>query len=183
MTATPVSLARTAAPPPNRRALRAIALFKFGKALAFVALAATAFGLLGDDVRNGALERLTELATSLARATEFSGVRGWLGGVLETVVHGLLHLLGNVTATKLQVAGFVALSYALVLTVEGAGLWLAKTWAEWFSVVVTASLIPFELWEVAHRFTPVRVGILVLNVAVVWYLVRTIRANRAAHRG
>lgn len=180
MTATPVSLARTAAPAPNRKALRAIALFKFGKALAFLALAATAFGLLGDELRNGALASLTRLASSLARATEFSGVRGWLGGVLETVVHGLLHLLGNVTATRLQTAGVVALTYALVLTVEGAGLWLAKTWAEWFSVVVTASLIPFELWEVAHRFTPVRVGILVLNVAVVWYLVRTIRANRAA---
>lgn len=181
MTATPLpQTRRTTAPAPNRRALRAIALFKFGKALACVAVAATAFGLLGEDARMGALERLTQLATSLARATEFSGVRGWIGSVLETTVKFLLHWLGNITPTRLQIAGFIALGYATVLTVEGAGLWLAKTWAEWFSVVVTGSLIPLELWEVAHRFTPVRVGILVLNVAVVWYLIREITTKRKA---
>lgn len=183
MTTSPLSQVHdTPASAPNRRALRAIALFKFGKALACLVLAATMFGLLGEDARNGALESLTRLATSLARATEFSGVRGWIGGVLESTVRLLLLWLGNVTPTRLQIAGFVALSYASVLGVEGTGLWLAKTWAEWFSVVVTASLIPFEVWEVAHRFTPVRVGVLVLNVAVVWYLVRTLQAKRRAER-
>lgn len=179
MTATPLPPAHhVAAPDSTRRALRAIALFKFGKALACVALAATAFGLLGEDARSGALESLTRLATSLARATEFSWVRGWIGGLLESTVKLLLHWLGNITPTRLQVAGFIALGYASVLSVEGTGLWLAKTWAEWFSVVVTASLIPLEVWEVAHRFTPVRVGVLVLNVVVVWYLVRTLQAKR-----
>ncbi len=179
MTATPLPPAHhVAAPDSTRRALRAIALFKFGKALACVALAATAFGLLGEDARSGALESLTRLATSLARATEFSGVRGWIGGLLESTVKLLLHWLGNITPTRLQVAGFIALGHASVLSVEGTGLWLAKTWAEWFSVVVTASLIPLEVWEVAHRFTPVRVGVLVLNVVVVWYLVRTLQAKR-----
>jgi uncharacterized membrane protein (DUF2068 family) len=183
MTATPLSpTLRPHTVAPNRRTLRAIALFKFGKALACFAVAATAFGLLGEDARMGALESLTRLATALARATEFSGVRGWIGGVLEATVTLVVHWLGNVTPTKLQVAGLIAVAYGAVLSVEGAGLWLAKTWAEWFSVVVTGSLIPLEVWEVAHRFTPVRVGILVLNVAVVGYLIREIMTNRARAR-
>lgn len=165
---------------PERRALRAIALFKFAKAITCFALAAAALGLLGEDARDSVVASLTRLAIAIARATEFSGVRGWLGDVLEAGVRAVLQWLGDATPSRLEIAAIIALAYGVVLSVEGAGLWLAKMWAEWFSVVVTASLIPFEVWEVMHRFTPVRVSVLVLNVAVVWYLVREIRLKRVS---
>jgi uncharacterized membrane protein (DUF2068 family) len=164
--------------PAERRALRAIALFKFVKALTCVALAATAFGLLGEAARAGALEALASFAARLARATEFPGLRGWAGSLLERALSALLRWLGDATPTTLQITGLVALAYGVVLGVEGTGLWKGKSWAEWFSVIVTGSLIPLELWEVTQRFTPVRVGVLVLNVAVVWYLVQNLRAHR-----
>ena len=174
----------TTSPPsaPDRRALRAIALFKFGKALACFALAATAFGLLGEDARDSVVASLTRLAIAMAHATEFSGARGWLGSVLEKAVRVVLQWLGTATPTRLEIAGLIALGYGVVLGIEGAGLWLMKTWAEWFSVIVTASLIPFEVWEVAQQLTLLRVAVLVINVAVVWYLVRGLRHQRVPLR-
>ena len=45
----------------------------------------------------------------------------------------------------------VTVAYTLVVLVEGIGLWMRKTWAEWLTVIFTASLIPFELWELIKR--------------------------------
>jgi uncharacterized membrane protein (DUF2068 family) len=64
-----------------------------------------------------------------------------------------------------------AVGYAVVEAVEAVGLWRRRRWAEYLTVVATAGLLPFELAELATRVTPVRVGALVLNLAVVAYLV------------
>ena len=45
----------------------------------------------------------------------------------------------------------LTLTYAAVFAVEGIGLWMQRRWAEWLTVVITASLIPLELWELIHR--------------------------------
>lgn len=68
--------------------------------------------------------------------------------------------------------------YAVVGTIEGVGLIMRKTWAEWLTVVTTAALIPVEIWEFAKRFTWVRMTILLLNIAVVIYLVWRLRSDR-----
>lgn len=165
-------------PAQGRRALEWIAAFKLLKAALLVGVAAAAFGLLGDRVRADAVLRLTEWVAHLAAATEFRGLRGALGGVLERALMALLHWLGEATPTRLEITGLVALAYAAVLGTEGVGLWMAKSWAELFSVAVTASLIPFEVWEVARGVTVLRVGVLVLNVAVVVYLARHVTRER-----
>lgn len=169
-------------PEGNRAPLRWIAVFKLAKAASLAGVAAAAFGLLGDALRDRAVRQLTAWVTRLAAATELQGVRGALGGTLERVLAALLHWLGDATPTRLEVTGVVALLYAAVLTAEGVGLWLAKPWAEWFSVAVTASLIPFEVWEVARRVTLLRVAVLALNVAVVVYLARRVVRERATRR-
>lgn len=167
----------------DRTPLRWIAAFKLAKAGSLVGVAAAAFGLLGDALRDRAVQQLTVWVARLAAATELQGVRGALGATLERALAALLRWLGDATPTRLEVTGVVALLYAAVLTAEGVGLWLAKPWAEWFSVGVTASLIPFEVWEVARRVTLLRVAVLVLNVAVVVYLARRVVRERAARRG
>jgi uncharacterized membrane protein (DUF2068 family) len=84
---------------------------------------------------------------------------------------------------KMEIAAAVGLAYALLFAVEGVGLWLRKTWAEYLTIVATTSFVPFEIYELARRFTPLRVGALVVNVAIVAYLVvRRVRARRGLER-
>ena len=59
--------------------------------------------------------------------------------------------------------------------VEGWGLWREKRWAEYLTVIVTASLIPLEIWEIFHHFTWLKVFALALNAAIVWYLIHLLR--------
>ena len=56
--------------------------------------------------------------------------------------------------------------------VLGIGLHYRKPWARWLTIIATASLIPLEIYECIHRLSVGRVVILVINVAVVVYLVR-----------
>ena len=73
--------------------------------------------------------------------------------------------------------GLAAFAYAGLFGVEGVGLWLGKRWAEFLTVIATGSFIPFETYEMVRKFNAVRITALVLNVAVVIYLIYRIRAN------
>jgi uncharacterized membrane protein (DUF2068 family) len=64
--------------------------------------------------------------------------------------------------------------YAALLFTEGVGLWLAKRWAKYFTVIITASLLPLEAYELVKRFSMAKIFVIVINVAVVWYLVATL---------
>jgi uncharacterized membrane protein (DUF2068 family) len=68
---------------------------------------------------------------------------------------------------------------------EGIGLVLEKTWAEWLTIGLTASFLPWEIFEIAKHFTWVKVGITLLNVLVLLYLIWVqqlrLRAHRNAH--
>ena len=67
--------------------------------------------------------------------------------------------------------------------IEGVGLWMRRAWAEWFTVIATASLIPFELWELIMRPPDRRLAVLataLLNLTILWYLVRLLRRTAQA---
>lgn len=51
--------------------------------------------------------------------------------------------------------------------VEAYGLWHERRWAEWFAVGSGGIYIPVEVYELTVRFTWVRVGALVINLAIV----------------
>ena len=55
--------------------------------------------------------------------------------------------------------------------VEGVGLWRGKRWAEYLTLLVTASLLPFEILALYHRLTLPRTATLALNLLVIGYLV------------
>jgi uncharacterized membrane protein (DUF2068 family) len=65
-----------------------------------------------------------------------------------------------------------AFAYAVLMGTEGVGLYLRRRWARWFTIGATSSLIPIELYEIFREPRPLRVGILLLNLAVVGYLWR-----------
>jgi uncharacterized membrane protein (DUF2068 family) len=65
--------------------------------------------------------------------------------------------------------------------VEGIGLAMEKTWAEWLTIGLTASFLPWEIFELAKHFTWVKVGITLLNVLVLIYLLWVQRLRLRAH--
>ena len=148
--------------------LRVIALFKFAKAALLIATGYGVHLLLKEDL----LQRLWLWSATL---TDHFSQRL------------LLHALGaveNLGAARIHLVVGVTLGYTAVVLVEGVGLWMRKAWAEWFTVLATASLIPFELWELIVRPPDRKLAVLVtvmLNGAVVWYLVRLLRRTMS-HR-
>jgi uncharacterized membrane protein (DUF2068 family) len=81
---------------------------------------------------------------------------------------------------QLEIGSFV---YAAVFLTEGIGLWLLKRWAEWLTVIVTGSLIPIEIYEIFRRPTVIKIAALLINVAVVAYLIyRIVRDSPHEHR-
>lgn len=77
--------------------------------------------------------------------------------------------------------GLVAFSYAAVSFAEGIGLYLERAWGEFLTLAITASFLPWEVFEILRRITWVRVGLLTINVLIFVYLLRIV-FDRARHR-
>lgn len=65
---------------------------------------------------------------------------------------------------------------------EGLGLWLGLRWAEYLTAIATASFLPLEVLGILHRLDLLRLGALVLNIAVVAYLVCRLRRSHPKSR-
>jgi uncharacterized membrane protein (DUF2068 family) len=65
--------------------------------------------------------------------------------------------------------------YSAVFLTEGIGLAFHKRWAEYFTIITTASFLPLELYEIIHRATIAKGVALAINILVVIYLVRELR--------
>jgi uncharacterized membrane protein (DUF2068 family) len=100
-------------------------------------------------------------------------LQGALGG---PVGHGGPTLLVEVerafavSSTTLYWLAVALLAYAALEAVEAVGLWHARRWAEYLTFVATTVLLVPEIWEITHGPTPTKVIALVINVAVVAYL-------------
>jgi len=90
-------------------------------------------------------------------------------------IHSAIEFVSGVKPNQLRAIGFGTFAYALLYAVEGVGLLLRKHWAEYFTVIATGSLIPFEAYEVYRKTTPIRLSVLAVNVAIVAYLIYQIR--------
>jgi uncharacterized membrane protein (DUF2068 family) len=87
--------------------------------------------------------------------------------------HGLLHELDNLFTTSsahLHLLAAVLLAYGVLEGIEAIGLWHERRWAEYLTFLVTASLLPFEIYEIANRTTTFKIIAFLINVAVVIYL-------------
>jgi uncharacterized membrane protein (DUF2068 family) len=90
-------------------------------------------------------------------------------------IHRLISRIFRVTPRQLKELSAGTFLYAGLYMTEGIFLLRGKRWAEYVTVVSTALFIPLELYELYHRFTWPRIGILLVNIATVWYLWRRIR--------
>jgi len=93
-------------------------------------------------------------------------------------VDAVLGKLLSLDDRKLKAISAGTFFYAALLSTEGIGLLLRKRWAEYFTVIVTGSFIPLELYELLRRVTVTRVALLGINVAIVWYLVVVLRRHK-----
>lgn len=81
----------------------------------------------------------------------------------------------NLSPHRIRELGFVSFIYAGLFVAEGTGLWLLKRWGEWLTVIITGSLVPVEVYETSHRPTALNTLVLLVNIAVVVYLIYRIR--------
>lgn len=139
--------------------LRTIAAFKFFKAALLIATGIGALRLVHKDVFG--------YAANLVGKYHLNPGNHFVAQVLARTA--------NVTPRRLHELGIVAFLYAALFLAEGIGLWSLKRWGEWLTIVITGSLLPFEVYELWHRPTLPKTAVLAINMAIVWYLVRRIR--------
>ena len=84
---------------------------------------------------------------------------------------------------QIKELGLGSFLYAALFLVEGTGLWLEKRWGEWVTVIITSSLVPVELYEIYRHPSAVKVAVLVINLAIVGYLIYHIRSKGAGSEG
>lgn len=96
------------------------------------------------------------------------------GGPVQTSGHvgivGEFDKLFSLRSGTLREVGIALLSYGVLEGVEAIGLWLTKRWAEYLTFIATTVLLPLEIYEILHKATALKVIGLIINLAVVIYL-------------
>jgi uncharacterized membrane protein (DUF2068 family) len=120
---------------------------------------------------------LTHVHTDWGRVLRQEAIRwglhpsnGGLGRVLRRISH--------IGPSRVGVYGAVAVGYGALEGVEAFGLWRRRRWAEWLTVVATSLLFVPEVWELAKRPSAFKVAALIVNAAIVAYLIKRLRARR-----
>ena len=95
-------------------------------------------------------------------------------------IHLLLEKVSKVDDRRLKELSAGTFVYSAIFFIEGIGLALGKRWAEYFTIIVTSSLLPLEIYELAKHVSIGKLFALVINLAVIGYLVRELRRTRAS---
>ena len=139
-----------------------IAAFKLAQALLCVAIGVGAFQLLHKDVG--------DVLQGLAEHMRFNPESKFVNFVLDNA--------SVLNDRLLRRIGAVVCIYAALDLVEGIGLYLEKTWAEYLTLFITASFLPFEIFEIVRKTTPIRIGLLTVNTLVLLYLLKLVLGRK-----
>lgn len=101
-------------------------------------------------------------------------LQGGVGGPLSDTPHSVwladFDKLFTISTQHLYLYGVAVAAYAAVNGVEALGLWRARRWAEYLTLIEVIVLVPVEIHELTLRVSPLKILTLVLNLAVVAYL-------------
>jgi uncharacterized membrane protein (DUF2068 family) len=146
----------------DRTMLRGIALFKFTKAVLLLGFGVVALRLVHTDVAG--------LMGEWVPRVGFGPGSRFLGRLVVEAA--------KLTPNRIRDVGVGSLIYAALFLTEGIGLWLLKKWGEWMTIVITSSALPVEIWELFHHPHWGKVVLLVVNLALVGYLIYMVRKQR-----
>ncbi|HET7108213.1 MAG TPA: DUF2127 domain-containing protein [Candidatus Acidoferrum sp.] len=144
------------------RVVRLIAVFKLLKGALLIALGVAALKLLHKDIAG--------LVEHWVAVFGFDQNSRFVGRALATAA--------ALTPNRVRDLIIGSFLYGGLFETEGVGLWLLKMWAMWFTVVITGSFLPLEVYELVRHPSAGKVGILAINLGFAVYLVRRIRDER-----
>jgi uncharacterized membrane protein (DUF2068 family) len=148
----------------SRRVLRLVALTEAVKGIVVFGAGFGLLALVHRNVRHVAESLVTRL--HIDPEAHFAGI--------------FLHAASELTDARLWGLAALALAYTALRWVEAYGLWFGHRWAEWLGAASGALYVPIEVYELWERPGAIKVATLGLNLAVVAYLVWTLRRGRAA---
>jgi uncharacterized membrane protein (DUF2068 family) len=144
------------------RGLLAIGLFKLAKAIFFFCVGVGAIHLLHKDLEDEVMR--------LALRFKFDPESRFVSLLLAKV--------DLIDAHRLRQISVGTFGYSALALTEGVGLLLEKVWAEYLTLILTISFLPWELYELARKPDWFRLSLLLINLAVLWYLIWLLRRKR-----
>jgi len=162
MTHSPSISAKTHPSRSHNKGLILVAAYSVLKATLFLAVGIGALRLLHQDAADVLLDLARELRVDPN----------------SHFVNALLQNATLFTDERLRTVSAFVFGYAALNIIEGVGLFLEKVWAEYLTLLVTASFMPLEIIELLHRQTAIPAGLLVVNVVVLAILGAVLYARR-----
>jgi uncharacterized membrane protein (DUF2068 family) len=145
------------------RGLLLIGLFKLAKAIFFFCIGVGAIHLLHKDLEDEVMR--------LAQKFKFDPESRFVSLLLDKV--------DLIDAHRLRQISVATFAYSAVALTEGVGLLLEKVWAEYLTLILTVSFLPWELYELARRPDWFRLSLLLINLAVLGYLIWLLRRKKS----
>ncbi len=144
--------------------LRGIALFEAAKGLVVLAVGFGLLSTLGKDVEESAEDLV--LGLHLNPESRFARI--------------FIRAAGAASDTEIWMLVALALAYAALRFAEAYGLWHARRWGQWVAVASGAIYLPFELYELSVRVSAWKIAAVVVNLAIIVYMLLLLRWQRSA---
>lgn len=159
-------MASPAAPHAHHKGLRTIALLEAAKGAIVLVIGFGLLSFLGRDADAFAEHLVNRLHLNPA----------------HHYPHVFIQAMADVTDSGLWMLAGLAAVYSIVRFVEAYGLWYHRRWAEWLAALSGGVYVPVEIYEIAHRASWLKIGALVVNLAIVAYMVWLLTENRRLAR-
>ena len=140
--------------PKHKKGLRTVATIEFSKGVGAVLVA---FGLLSLVHKD-----LWDVADSVLQFFNVNPDHHFAQTILD--------LADRVTDAQLWGFASGALAYSTIRFIEAYGLWRTRVWAEWLAILSGLIYLPFEIHSLAHKSTPFRWSVLLINLVLVGYV-------------
>jgi uncharacterized membrane protein (DUF2068 family) len=148
--------------------LRLFALERFARALLFGALAVALWRFVAN---RASIEAALNRDMPVVR-----DIFGDLGvNISHSTIYGLVQHAVTLSAGTATLLALGATGYAAIEVIEGAGLWLARRWGEYFAMIVTSLGLPLESYDLTRKVSALALVLLAANLALVLYLILTKR--------